>query len=73
MYMTGKVGVTFRGCAFFFLRNLLYLIRNLLYFIYLSRGILRLAEDFRIKRDMTLTALWSASCLSLSMAEYLVR
>jgi len=55
VYMTGKVGVTFRGCAVFFLRNLLYLIRNLLYFIYLRRGILCLAEDFRIKRDMTLT------------------
>ena len=24
MYMTGKVGVTFRGCTLFFLRNLLY-------------------------------------------------
>ena len=55
MYMTGKVGVTFRDCTLFFLRNLLYFI------------------DFRIKREMTLTALWSASCLSLSMAEYLMR
>ncbi len=33
---------------------------------YFSRGIFRLAEAFEIKRDMTLTALWSASCLSLA-------
>lgn len=33
---------------------------------YFSRGIFRLAEDFETKRDMMLTALWSASCLSLA-------
>ena len=30
-------------------------------------------ETSKIRKDMTLTVLWSASCLSLSMAERLMR